>query len=76
MLAVLASRTYQHLFLVQAIALVGTGLAAVAIGLLAYEISGTNAGVVLGTAMAIKMAAYPGVAPVVGAYVSRLPRKT
>ncbi len=75
MLAVLANRTYRHLFLAQIIALVGTGLATVALGLLAFEIAGANAGAVLGTAMAIKMVAYIGVAPVVGAYANRLPRK-
>jgi len=30
---------------------------------------------VLGTALAIKMVAYIGIAPVVGAYADRLPRK-
>jgi len=75
MLDVLANRTYRHLFLAQVIALVGTGLATVALGLLAFEIAGANAGAVLGTAMAIKMVAYIGVAPVVGAYANRLPRK-
>ena len=75
MLSVLAHRTYRHLFLAQVIALVGTGLATVALGLLAYEIAGADAGAVLGTALAIKMVAYIGVAPVVGAYADRLPRK-
>lgn len=75
MLDVLSNRTYRHLFLAQIIALVGTGLATVALGLLAFEIAGANAGAVLGTAMAIKMVAYIGVAPVVGAYANRLPRK-
>lgn len=58
------------------IALVGTGLATVALGLLAYEIAGADAGAVLGTALAIKMVAYIGIAPVVGAYADRLPRKS
>ncbi len=75
MLSVLANRTYRHLFLAQIIALVGTGLATVALGLLAYDIAGADAGAVLGTAMAIKMIAYIGVAPIVGAYASRLPRR-
>lgn len=75
MLTVLGNRTYRHLFLAQVIALVGTGLATVALGLLAYEIAGANAGAVLGTALAIKMLAYIGIAPVVGAYADRLPRK-
>ncbi|OYW46375.1 MAG: MFS transporter [Sphingomonadales bacterium 32-68-7] len=76
MLSVLANRTYGHLFLAQVVALVGTGLATVALGLLAVDIAGANGGAVLGTAMAIKMVAYIGVAPVVGAFVSRLPRRT
>lgn len=75
MLSVLANRTYRRLFLAQAIALVGTGLATVALGLLAYDIAGGDAGAVLGTALAIKMVAYIGVAPVVGAFADRLPRR-
>ncbi|MCY7397323.1 MAG: MFS transporter [Sphingomonas bacterium] len=75
MLAVLANRTYRHLFLAQVIALVGTGLATIALGLLAYDIAGKEAGAVLGTALAIKMIAYIGVAPVVGAFADRLPRR-
>lgn len=75
MLSVLANRTYRHLFMAQVIALIGTGLATVALGLLAYDIAGADAGAVLGTAMAIKMVAYIGVAPVVGAYANRLPRR-
>jgi MFS family permease len=75
MLAVLANRTYRHLFLAQIIALVGTGLATVALGLLAYDIAGGNAGAVLGTALAIKMVAYIGVAPVAGAFAGRVPRR-
>lgn len=54
MLAILKNRTYRHLFLAQAIALVGTGLATVALGLLAFELAGTGAGAVLGTALAIR----------------------
>lgn len=75
MLAILANRTYRHLFAAQVIALVGTGLATVALGLLAYDIAGADAGAVLGTALAIKMVAYIGIAPIVGAYADRLPRK-
>ena len=75
MLAIFANRTYRHLFLAQVIALVGTGLATVALGLLAYDIAGANAGAVLGTALAIKMVAYIGIAPIAGAYADRLPRK-
>jgi len=75
MLSILANRTYRHLFLAQIIALIGTGLATVALGLLAYDIAGGNAGAVLGTALAIKMVAYIGVAPIAGAFANRVPRR-
>lgn len=75
MLGVLGNRTYRHLFLAQVIALVGTGLATVALGLLAYDLAGADAGLVLGTALAIKMVAYVVVAPVAGAFADRLPRR-
>lgn len=75
MIGVLANRTYRHLFLAQVIALLGTGLATVALGLLAFDLAGDNAGAVLGTALAIKMIAYVGVAPVAAAFAERVPRK-
>ncbi|WP_406443668.1 MFS transporter [Streptomyces sp. NBC_01613] len=75
MLAVLRNRTYRHLFAAQVIALIGTGLATVALGLLAYDLAGADAGSVLGTALAIKMVAYVAIAPAVGAVADRLPRR-
>ena len=75
MLRVLSNPVYRNLFLAQVIALIGTGLATVALGLLAYDIAGGDAGAVLGTALAIKMAAYVGVAPIAGAFADRVPRK-
>jgi hypothetical protein len=71
-LSPLANRTYRHLFSAQVIALVGTGLLTVA--LLAYDLAGADAGTVLGTALAIKIIAYVGIAPV-GAFADRLPRR-
>ncbi|MEO5322256.1 MFS transporter [Mesorhizobium sp. CC13] len=76
MLQILSNRTYRHLFAAQVIALIGTGLATVALGLLAYELAGPDAGVVLGTALAIKMIAFVGVAPVAAAFAERLPRRS
>ncbi|GAA2795947.1 MFS transporter [Kitasatospora sp. CM 4170] len=76
MVSILRNRTYAHLFTAQVIALVGTGLATVALGLLAYDLAGADAGAVLGTALAIKMAAYVGIAPVVGALAHRIPRRS
>ncbi|MDB5503142.1 MAG: transporter [Tardiphaga sp.] len=75
MLSVLANRTYRHLFAAQVIALIGTGMMTVALGLLAFKIAGDKAGAVLGTALAIKMVAYVGVAPVVGGFANLLPRR-
>lgn len=75
MLRVLSNRTYRHLFLAQVVSLAGTGLATVALGLLAYDLAGARAGGVLGTALAIKMVAYVVVAPLAAAAVVRLPRR-
>ncbi len=75
MLNILANRTFRHLFAAQLIALIGTGLATVALGLLAWQLAGENAGLVLGTALAIKMVAYVTLAPVAAALAERLPRR-
>ena len=45
-----------------------------ALGLLAFDFAGGKAGAVLGTALAIKMVAYIGVAPVVDAFADCLSR--
>ena len=76
MLHVLRHRTYRHLFGAQLVALTGTGLATVALGLLAFHVAGDHAGTVLGTALAIKMLAYVGVAPFAAAFTHILPRRT
>ncbi|WP_048646728.1 MFS transporter [Nitratireductor soli] len=73
MLVMPRNAVYRRLFAAQIIALLGTGLLTVALGLLAYDAAGGDAGVVLGTALFIKMVAYVGLAPVANALVSRLP---
>ncbi|NBC88869.1 MAG: MFS transporter [Alphaproteobacteria bacterium] len=75
MLDILKNRTFRHLFAAQVIALLGTGLATVALSLLAYDLAGAQAGFVLGTALAIKMIAYVGVSPFAGAVAEKLPRR-
>ncbi|MFH9727521.1 MFS transporter [Streptomyces sp. NPDC017254] len=75
MLSVLRNPTYRSLFGAQVVALTGTGLATVALSLLAYDLAGGNATAVLGTALAIKMAAYVVIAPLVGALAHRVPRR-
>ncbi|WP_395308965.1 MFS transporter [Mycobacterium sp. AMU20-3851] len=67
---------FLRLFAAQVVALVGTGLLTVALGLLAYDLAGDSAGAVLGTVLAIKMLAYVFVAPLMSAATDRLPRKT
>lgn len=75
MLVVLYDRVFRRLFAAQVVALVGTGLATVALSLLAYDIAGANASVVLGTALAIKMVAYVTVAPMVSMLAGRIPAR-
>jgi MFS family permease len=74
-MSVFAIRDYRRLFSAQIIALFGTGLATVALGLLAYDLAGRNAGAVLGTALTIKMVMYVAIAPLAAAYVDGLPRR-
>lgn len=75
MLSVLLNRTYARLFAAQVLALLGTGILTVAVGLLAFDLAGERGGAILGTAMTIKIAAYVFFAPLVAAAVGRLPRK-
>lgn len=76
MFSPLRNPAYRRLFLAQVAALLGTGLATVALGLLAHKLAGASAGEVLGTALGIKMVAYVLVAPFASALAARLPRKT
>lgn len=75
MFGILTDRTYRHLFLAQISALLGTGLATVALGLLAYDLAGDDASLVLGTVFTIKMVAYVGIAPIAGALADRVNRR-
>jgi MFS family permease len=72
---VLGVPAYRKLFSAQLVALLGTGLLTVALGLLAFELAGGQAGAVLGTALTIKMLAYVFIAPVMAALVERLPKR-
>ncbi|MEQ9546409.1 MAG: MFS transporter [Marinobacter sp.] len=75
MLEILKHRTYRHLFLAQVVALLGTGLATVALSLLAFDLTGSDAGQVVGTAMAIKMVAYVVIAPLASALAENVSRR-
>jgi MFS family permease len=76
MLSILSNRNYRHLFGSQILSLLGSGLATVALVLLAYDLAGKNAGLVLGTAYAIKMVAYVCISPTVGVIVNRFSRRS
>lgn len=76
MFSPLRNAAYRRLFIAQVAALLGTGMATVALGLLAHDLAGASAGEILGVALAIKMIAYVGAAPFSSALASRLPRKT
>lgn len=76
MISVLRNPAYAKLFSAQVIALVGTGLLTVALGLLAFDIAGGDAGIVVATALTIKMVAYVAVSPLMIAITARIPRKT
>lgn len=75
MLTLLQNPTYRRLLLSQVVALIGTGLATVALGLLAYELAGSSAALVLGTALTVKMVAYVTIAPLATAYLGRFNRR-
>ncbi len=75
MMRILKNRTYARLFAAQVVALLGTGLLTVALGLTAYQIAGERAGQVLGIALTIKMIAYVGLSPLATAIVARLDRR-
>ena len=75
MFDVLANRTYRRLLSAQVLSLTGTGLTTVALGLLAYDLAGADAGAVLGTALALKMIAYVGIAPFAAIIAARWPRR-
>ena len=64
------------MFAAQALSLIGSGLATVALGLLAYDLAGDSAGMVLGIAMAIKMISYVFISPVAAALAANIPRRT
>ncbi|MEP3114185.1 MFS transporter [Nisaea sp.] len=74
MIGILSHSAYRHLFFAQALSLLGSGLTTVALGLLAYQIAGPNAGLVLGTALAIKMIAYVVLGPIGAALSTQFPR--
>ncbi|WP_436501097.1 MFS transporter [Actinokineospora sp. HUAS TT18] len=73
--ATVFDRVYRALFAAQVISLLGTGLATVALGLLAYDLAGVGAGTVLGGLLAIKMLANIVIAPIAAALTAAIDRR-
>ncbi|PKP71255.1 MAG: MFS transporter [Alphaproteobacteria bacterium HGW-Alphaproteobacteria-4] len=71
----LAHPVYRRLLAAQVLSVFGSGLTTVALGLLAFELAGADAGAVLGIALMLKMVAYVGLAPIVTALAAHLPRR-
>lgn len=69
-----ANRQFRRLFSAQVSSLVSTGLLTVALGLLAHDLAGEEAGLVLGTALTIKMVAYVVISPLMATLLARLRR--
>ena len=68
-------RSYYRLYLAYVIGLFASGIAVVALALVAYGLAGEDSPAVLGTALSLKMLAYIFAAPVSAALTERLPRK-
>ena len=76
LLSPLAHAPFRRLFGARTLALLGSGLTTIALSLLAFDLVGERAGVVLGSALALKMIAYVTIAPVVApAVLAALPRR-
>ncbi|MCP5156692.1 MAG: MFS transporter [Ectothiorhodospiraceae bacterium] len=75
MLAPLANPVYRRLFTAQVLSLLGAGLATVGLALLAFDLAGGDAGLVLGTALAVRMITNVVVAPIASAFAQRFPRR-
>jgi MFS family permease len=75
MFAPLAHPVFRRLFAAQVTSLIGTGLTTVALALLAYDLAGGDAGLILGILLALKMVIYVVLAPVIGAVIGRFDRR-
>jgi len=69
------NKDYIHLLGAQVLSLLGTGISSVALALLAWELAKEQASLVLSIAFALKMVAYIVLAPLFGAFATRLNRK-
>ena len=66
---------YVRLFLAQMASLLGSGVTSVALAVLAYELTGSNATVVVGTALTLRILAFVLISPIAGVLADRIDRK-
>ncbi len=71
-----ANRSFRLLFSAQLTSLVGSGLTQMALALLAFDLAGGQAAIVLGIAWSMRVTASVIFAPIFGALVDKLPRKS
>ncbi|MGB1311012.1 MAG: MFS transporter [Leucothrix sp.] len=67
--------TFRYLFTAQVTSLIGSGFTQVALALLAFELMGVQAAVVLGVVWSVRVLAFVIFAPIFGGLAHKLPRK-
>lgn len=72
----LSNRRFARLYAAQAISQVGDALTWVALALLAYELAGARAAVVLGVALTLRVSAFVVLSPWAGVLADRVERRT
>ncbi|MGB0574398.1 MAG: MFS transporter [Hyphomicrobiales bacterium] len=75
MFSVLSNTSFRNLFLAQNFSLLGTGLATVALSLLAFDLTGKNAALLLSSLFTIKMVIYVFFSPIAGAFANKFNRR-
>lgn len=73
--SLLANRNFLRLFAAQVTSLVGSGITSVALAAFAYQLTGSNATVVVGTALTLRILAFVLLSPIAGVMADRLDRK-
>lgn len=69
-------REYAWLFTSNVFAIFATGIATVGLALLAFDLAGDDSGIVLGTALSLKMAVNIVIPPIATAYAVRIDRRS
>ena len=71
----LRNPTFARLYLSQTTSLLGDALTWVGLALLAFELAGSNASVILGAALTLRVSAFVMLSPIAGALADRVDRK-